>query len=161
MRILPRLEVSGNYRLTNEGGLEDRTRDWWLGGRLEWDILDGGRWHAERSERKALARAATLETQALERSVNVDAQTALSELRSARASVEQASIAADVAKTNARQTAELYRQGLTGALEVADANVSLFEADVTHARERYGLSLAVLRLNEALGLDPFSEEPNP
>ena len=160
-RLLPRLEVSGYYRMTNEGGLEDRTRDWWLGGRLEWDLLDGGRWHAERAERKALARAAELEADALRRRVAVEARTALAELRSARAAVEQARVAAEVAQTNARQTAELYRQGLTGALEVADANVSLFEADVAHVRERYGLTLAVLGLNEALGLDPFSKEPNP
>lgn len=160
-RLLPRLEASANYRMTNEGGLEDRTRDWWLGGRLEWDLLDGGQWHAERAERKALARAAELEAQALRRSVAVQARSALAELRSARAAVEQARVAAEVAQTNARQTAELYRQGLTGALEVADANVSLFEADVAHVRERYGLTLAVLGLNEALGLDPFSKEPNP
>ena len=160
-RLLPRLEASGNYRMTNEGGLEDRTRDWWLGGRLEWDLLDGGGWHAERAERKALARAAELEEQALRRSVAVEARSALAELRSATAAVEQARVAAEVAQTNARQTAELYRQGLTRALEVADANVSLFEADVAHVRERYGLTLAVLSLNEALGLDPFSKEPNP
>ncbi|TFG58253.1 MAG: TolC family protein, partial [Candidatus Aminicenantes bacterium] len=65
----------------------------------------------------------------------------------------------DVAKKNAAETAELYRQGLASALEVADANVSLFEAEVGLVQERYGLGVAFLNLEAALGLDPFGKEP--
>ncbi|MCJ7485987.1 MAG: TolC family protein, partial [Candidatus Aminicenantes bacterium] len=54
---------------------------------------------------------------------------------------------------------ELYRQGLASALEVADANVSLFEAEVGLVQERYGLGVAFLNLEAALGLDPFGKEP--
>jgi len=57
------------------------------------------------------------------------------------------------------ETAELYRQGLSTALQAADANVSLFEAEVTLVQERYGLAIAFLNLEAALGLDPFGKEP--
>jgi outer membrane protein TolC len=43
---------------------------------------------------------------------------------------------------------------------VADANVSLFEAAVDLVRARYGLGLAYLTLESALGLDPLGKEPN-
>ncbi len=60
---------------------------------------------------------------------------------------------------NAAEIAELYRQGLSNALQVADANVSLFEAEVEVARQRNGLALALLNLRAAQGLDPFGKEP--
>ena len=41
-----------------------------------------------------------------------------------------------MAGKNAAEIAELYRQGLGNALQVADANVRLFEAEVEVARQR-------------------------
>ena len=68
-------------------------------------------------------------------------------------------MAQDVARKNAAETAELYRQGLASALQVADANVSLFDADVALVRQRFNLGVAFLNLEAALGLDPFGKEP--
>jgi outer membrane protein TolC len=68
-------------------------------------------------------------------------------------------VANDVAKKNSAEITELYRQGLSTVLEVADANVSLFEAEVELVRARYGLGIAYLNLEAALGLDPFGKEP--
>jgi outer membrane protein TolC len=53
----------------------------------------------------------------------------------------------------------LYRQGLASALQVADATVRLFEAEVGFVAQRYGLGIAFLNLEAALGLDPFGKEP--
>jgi hypothetical protein len=44
-------------------------------------------------------------------------------------------------------------------LEAADANVRMFEAEVTLVTERYGLAIAYLNFEAALGLDPFGKEP--
>ncbi|HEK85318.1 MAG TPA: TolC family protein, partial [Candidatus Aminicenantes bacterium] len=76
-----------------------------------------------------------------------------------RAAVKQATVAYNIAKKNADETAELYRQGLTSMLQVEQANLSLFEAEVSLIQQRFGLGVAYLNLEAALGLDPFGQEP--
>jgi outer membrane protein TolC len=156
---LPSLSASGQYRITNEASFNNRTWNWNVGATLSWTLFDGLARFADRRERQALARLADLGVQAATRRVDVEVREALVSLENQRASLKQASVAQDVAKKNAAETAELYRQGLASALEVADANVSLFEAEVALVRERYGLGVAFLNLEAALGLDPFGKEP--
>ena len=156
---LPSLSASGQYRMTNEASFNNRTWNWNVGATLSWTLFDGLARFADRRERQALAKLADLDVQAATRRVDVEVREALVSLENQRASLKQASIAYDVAKKNAAETAELYRQGLASALEVADANVSLFEAEVALVQERYGLGVAFLNLEAALGLDPFGKEP--
>ena len=156
---LPSLSASGQYRMTNEASFNNRTWNWNVGATLSWTLFDGLARFADQKERKALARLADLDVQAATRRVDVEVREALVSLDNQRASLKQASVAHDVAKKNAAETAELYRQGLASALEVADANVSLFEAEVGLVQERYGLGVAFLNLEAALGLDPFGKEP--
>ena len=152
--------MTGQYRTTNEDGVTDRARDWVLGVGLTWDLFDGRIWIAEGKERRALAHAAHLKTQALEQRVDLDVQAAIVALHRAKAAVRQAIVADEIANRNATQTAQLYRQRPVGALEMADANLRLFEADVALARGRFGLGLALLDLRSALGLGPFGKEPS-
>jgi len=156
---LPSLSASGQYRMTNEASFNNRTWNWNVGATLSWTLFDGLARFADQKERKALARLADLDVQAATRRVDVEVREALVSLDNQRASLRQASVAHEVAKKNAAETAELYRQGLASALEVADANVSLFEAEVGLVQERYGLGVAFLNLEAALGLDPFGKEP--
>jgi outer membrane protein TolC len=156
---LPSLSASGQYRMTNEASFNNRTWNWNVGATLSWTLFDGLARFADRKERQALAKLADLDVQAATRRVDVEVREALVSLENQRASLKQASVAYDVAKKNAAETAELYRQGLASALEVADANVSLFEAEVALVQERYGLGVAFLNLEAALGLDPFGKEP--
>lgn len=159
LRWIPSLSLSGQYRMTNEASFNNRTWNWNVGATLSWTIFDGLARFADRRERKALARLADLDVQAATRRVDVEVREALVSLANQRASLKQASVAYDVAKKNAAETTELYRQGLASALEVADANVRLFEAEVALVQERYGLGVAFLNLEAALGLDPFGKEP--
>lgn len=156
---LPALSANGQYRLTNESSFNNRNWNWSLGATLSWSIFDGGARFGQRRERRALARLADLELQAATRKVDVQVREALVLLANQRASLRQATVAQEVARKNAAETAELYRQGLASALEVADANVRLFEAEVAFVQERYGLGTAFLNLEAALGLDPFGKEP--
>jgi len=91
--------------------------------------------------------------------VDVEVRNALVSLDIQRAAVKQARAAQQVAQKNATETSELYRQGLASALEVADANISLFDADVALVRQRFALGVSFLNLEAALGLDPFGKEP--
>lgn len=156
---VPSLSASGRYSLTNEASFNNRNWNWSLGATLSWSLFDGGARFGQRKEQLALARLADLDYQAATRQVDAQVRQALVSLANQRASLKQATVAHEVAKKNAAETAELYRQGLASALEVADANVRLFEAEVALVQERYGLGVAFLNLEAALGLDPFGKEP--
>jgi outer membrane protein TolC len=157
---VPSLSASGRYSLTNEASFNNRNWNWSLGATLSWNIFDGGARFGQQKEQRALARLADLDYQAATRQVDVQVRQSLVSLANQRASLRQATVAHEVAKKNAAETTELYRQGLASALEVADANVKLFEAEVAFVQERYGLGVAFLNLEAALGLDPFGKEPS-
>ncbi|MCU0286596.1 MAG: TolC family protein [Acidobacteria bacterium] len=159
LRWLPSFSFNGQYRFTNESGFSGRKTTWSLSIGTNWTIFDGFTRIAEARERKALAAIADLDLRANLRKVEVDVRSALVTLANQQASLKQSTVALEVARKNASETAELYRQGLIGALEAADANVRLYEAEVDFIRERYGLALAFLNLRLAIGLDPFGNVP--
>jgi outer membrane protein TolC len=159
LRWFPSLSLNAQYRYTNEPGLSGRSTNWNAGLTLTWALFDGFARNADYREQRSLAYLADLDVKAAMRQVDLEVREALVSLTNQRASFKQASIANEVAKRNAKEIAELYRQGLASALEVADANVRLFEAEVTLVQERYGLAIAYLNLEAALGLDPFGKEP--
>lgn len=159
LKWLPALSFSGQYRYTNESGLTGRATNWNLGLNLTWAVFDGFSRSADYRERKAQAVLADLDVRTAMRRVELDVRDSQVSLANQRAALKQAAIAHEVAKRNAAETAELYRQGLSSALQVADANVRLFEAEVALVRERYGLGISYLNLEAALGLDPFGKEP--
>jgi outer membrane protein TolC len=158
-RLLPALGASAQYRVTNEGGLTGRTGDGFLAVDLTWALFDGGERYAERRERLALARAAELEARALTRRVDVDVQRAQVTLSASQVALRQSEQAAKAARLNAEETVILYRQGLSNALTVADANLRRFEAEVALARQRYAVGVALLDLRAAVGLDPLGKDP--
>jgi outer membrane protein TolC len=159
LKWFPSLSLNAQYRYTNEAGLTGRNTNWNAGLTLTWALFDGFSRNADYTERKSLAYLADLDIKAAMRQVDLEVREALVSLTNQRASFKQANIANEVAKRNAKEIAELYRQGLASALEVADANVRLFEAEVTLVQERYGLAIAYLNLEAGLGLDPFGKEP--
>ena len=160
LRWFPSLTLNGRYSYTNEAGLTGRNFNWSLGMSMNWNIFDGLTRNGDYSERKALAYQADLNLQAALRKVELDVRDALVSLENQRATLRLTQAAYDVAVKNAAETAELYRQGLGTALQVADANVRLFEANVDLVRARYGLGVSYLNLESALGLDPLGKEPD-
>jgi outer membrane protein TolC len=159
LRWLPSLSLGGQYRYTNEAGLTGQPTNWNIGMTLSWSIFDGFTRNADYNDRRAQARVADLNVRASMRQVDIDVREALVSLASQRAALKQAGVAHEAAKKNAGETAELYRQGLASALQVADATVRLFEAEVGFVSQRYGLGITFLNLEAALGLDPFGKEP--
>lgn len=157
LRWLPTLSLNGSYRYTNESGFSGKTTTWTAGLTLSWALFDGLIRIGDSKERKALAHIADLDLQAGIREVELQVRSALVTLTNQQAAFKQVEVALEVAKKNAAETAELYRQGLTGTLQAADANVHLYEAEVEFIRARYGLAIAFLNLRMALGLDPFGK----
>jgi len=159
LRWMPTLSLNSQYRYTNEAGLTGQPTNWNVGMTMSWTIFDGFTRNADYRDRKAQAQVADLNVRASMRQVEVDIRDALVSLSSQRASLGQANTAQQVARKNASETSELYRQGLASALQVADANVRQYVAEVTLVSQRYGLGIAFLNLEAALGLDPFGKEP--
>jgi len=157
--FLPSLGATGRYTITNEAGFGGKNSTWTAGATLTWNLFDGLARFGQARERRALAKLADLDLAAAVRRVDLEVREALVSMASQRAAMKQADTAHEVAKKNATETTELYRQGLATALQVADANVSLFEAEVALVQQRYGLGIAFLNLEAALGLDPFGKEP--
>jgi outer membrane protein TolC len=157
-RLFPALGLFGQYRLTNEAGLSGRVADGFLGVELAWTLFDGGERYAELDERRSLTRAAAAQARGTERQAVTQAKDAVVSLGSSQAALRQAKVASDVARRNSEETQELYRQGLSSALEVADANLQLFVAEVALARERYGQAVAFLNVRAAAGVDPLGKE---
>ena len=160
LKWFPTLSLTGRYSYTNEAGLTGKNFNWNAGLAMSWTVFDGFSRNGEYSERLAVAYQADLDLQAGLRKVDVDVRTALVSLNNQRAVLKQSQKAYDVAVRNAAETSELYRQGLSSALQVADANVRLFEASVALVQARYGLGIAYMNLEAALGLDPLGKEPN-
>jgi len=154
LRIIPSFAGVAQYRITNEQGFAGRIGDGFVGIIANWPLWDGGERYGERTERRALARVESAEQDARVRAVALDVRRALVSLESAQSTQKVAAHAADIARRNVQETAELYRQGLVRQLEVADANLRLFEAEVALARERYALALAYLDLRAAAGENP-------
>ena len=160
LKWLPSFTLTGRYTYTNEAGLTGRNFNWNVGVSMGWSIFDGFVRNSDYSDRKASAIQSDLSLQAALRWVDRDVRDALVSLESQRATLKLAQATYDVAQKNARETAELYRQGLSSALEVADANYSLFNANISLVRARYGLGTAYLAFEAALGLDPLGKEPD-
>ncbi len=156
---LPSLSLTGQYRYTNEAGLTGRSTTWSAGLGLSWALFDGFGRSGAYKEAKALARQAELGLRGASRQADLEVRDGLVSLASQQASLKKALIALEAARKNAVEIAELYRQGLSNSLQVADANVSHFEAEVEVARQRNGLAMALLNLRAAQGFDPFGKEP--
>ncbi|HEU4725478.1 MAG TPA: TolC family protein [Candidatus Eisenbacteria bacterium] len=154
-RYLPRISAFGTTRAIDGTRPSGSDGDWSVGLSGTWDIFDGGNRESERAARAATARSASLGLQNLERRVALDVESARVTLESEQASVVRAFVAVEAARRNATETNELYRRGLARALEVTDANVQLFEAEVERARAQFSLALAYLNLRSALGWGPL------
>ena len=159
LRWLPSLSFTGQYRYTNEAGLTGRTTNWNVGLTLSWSVFDGFSRNGLYQQENALATVADLSARAAFRQVELQVRDAIVLLSSAQASLKQAEVALEYARKNAAEISQLYRQGLSSALQVADANVQLYDAEVQFVQQRYGLAIAYLNLVASQGLDPFGKEP--
>ncbi|HET7705630.1 MAG TPA: TolC family protein [Thermoanaerobaculia bacterium] len=159
-RFIPRADLTAQTSNINEGSISDRNNDALVGVTLNWPVFDAGLRRAETAERTAVARGAELEHRLALRNVEQQIRTAGVRVESEQAALREATAALRAARKNADETNELYRQGLASALELADANQRLFEAEVAEVTARYRMAQAYLALREAGGLDPLATVEN-
>jgi outer membrane protein TolC len=155
LRFVPTISVSGQARTGDQPVIGDRYVDTTVTFNLNWAIWDAGIRSADSDSRHAASAIADLQVQELRRRIGADVKAALSELQAARSSVDAAQQAVDAARRSADETTVLYKQGLAKAIELVDANLSRFDADVALAAAQLALRQAELDLRSALGLFPI------
>jgi outer membrane protein TolC len=152
-RFLPSVLFNAQTRNVNDGPLTQRSNLGFMGINLAWPLFDGGLRRADRVERTALLRGEELELEASLREVERQMRSAEVQLVTEQASLREATAALRAARKNAEETNVLYREGLASALELADANQRLFEAEVAEVTARYRMVIAYLALREASGVE--------
>ena len=154
-RFLPSVLFQAQTRNVNDGALfSDRTNAGFFAFSFAWPVFDAGLRRADRAERNALVRGAELQLELEQRDVERELRGAAVELISEQAALREAIAALRAARKNAEETNALYREGLASALELADANRQLFEAEVAEVTARFRMAIAYLALREAQGVGP-------
>ncbi|HEX7152101.1 MAG TPA: TolC family protein [Thermoanaerobaculia bacterium] len=157
-RFFPTVGLSAQTRNINDGPISNRDNDGFVGVTFAWPVFDAGVRNAERAERLANVRGAELDLGLTLREVERQLRDAAAQLTTEQAALRESIAAVTAARKNADETGELYRQGLASALELADANRSLFDAEVAEATSRYRMAVAYLALREASGVEPVQGE---
>jgi outer membrane protein TolC len=155
-RFLPSVLFNAQTRNVNDGALTNRSNLGFMGFSLAWPVFDAGVRRAERAERNALVRGEELGLEAALRDVERQMRSAGVQLSTEQAALREASAALRAARKNADETNALYREGLASALELADANQRLFEAEVAEVTARYQMAVAYLAVREASGVEVVS-----
>lgn len=153
-RFLPSVLFNAQTRNVNDGALTSRSNEGFFGFTLAWPVFDAGLRRAETAERNALVRGAELQLELEQRDVERELRSAAVQLATEQASLREAIAALRAARKNAEETNALYREGLASALELADANQRLFEAEVAEVTARYQMAVAYLSWREASGIGP-------
>jgi multidrug efflux system outer membrane protein len=160
-QYLPTVTANGSYSDSDSDvrGSPEPGPQWRASITASVTMFDAGAREAEIDAAIASRRQAQLVLQAARRRVIHDVALACENLASARASVRQAEVQLRAAKINAEDVTARGKQGLATALEVADANVSAFEADSGLVRQRLALAEAWLSLRQTIGLWPLADAP--
>jgi outer membrane protein TolC len=154
LRFVPTLGAAASLKI-NQSGTPDRHWDTGIVLTLSWSIWDGGLRNADHLSRQAAAETANYQMKALKRKVSVDVRNAVAALLAARSTLEAAQEAVVAARKSAEETTVLYKQGLAKAIELVDATLSRFTAELTLAGAQLGLRQSELDLRAALGLFPM------
>jgi outer membrane protein TolC len=153
------LRAEGNYTDEASRTFRGDTTDWRAALVASWDLYDGGARYGRRERLASLAREQSLVLEASRRRLGLQLSNGLSDLATAIASVEQAQVRLTVAQQNAEETRIRFQQGLSTALEQADANVAEYEAQIELARGRFNQQQAQLTLDQVVGRWPAGQTP--
>jgi outer membrane protein TolC len=155
LRFVPTLNAAAQARLADQAIAGDRYLDTTLTFNLTWTIWDAGIRSSDGDARRATAEVTDLQTRALRRRVQADVRSAIVSLTAARTAATIAEEAVEAARRSADETQVLYNQGLAKAIELINANLTRFEAEVGLAAAYLGLRQAELDLRAAIGLFPI------
>jgi outer membrane protein len=163
LEFLPRIEILGALWLRGSGfygspaaGLGPDVPNWAIGAALTWSALDIPKIQARARAAGADAAAQAARRDETELAIAGQMESASALLRGALRVAETTPIALSSAHQAEEQALARYRAGLTQAIEVADAERLLTQAEVNDALARLAVRRAELLVARAAGdLGPF------
>jgi outer membrane protein TolC len=118
---------------------------------VNWPLFDGGRARAELAEASAVARGLQARLDEFDEVLAVEVRQRQSELEASRAVIAAADEAVRAATEARRVAGERFAGGVSGSLDVLDAQVALLQADLDRTQAMANARVAEARLARALG----------
>jgi outer membrane protein len=147
---LPTVTAFGDFGSIGAGFTDTlRTRTYGFSVRLP--VFDGGRREARRAESTSQYRAEKVKTNDLKEQIELDVRLALDGLNSADEQIKVAREGLELAENEMTQARRRYDAGVSGGLEVTDAQTRLARARDNQTAAVYGYNLAKLDLAQAMG----------
>lgn len=153
-RLAPSLDLTGQVQANPDPAGNNTWHSETATLNLSWTIFDGGTRYGDRRKRAAQLSTAELNEKQLARTVDNKVKTSLVALETAKLSLTIAEDSVKTAQQNSEETEILYKSGLARAIELTDANASLFDAEVELASAKLTLVQAFLDVRSALGQSP-------
>jgi outer membrane protein TolC len=135
----------------------DKNTDVTLSLNATWTLYDGGDRGGAIAQAQANRRETGLNRTQQLRGLRKELLTALADLDTSEAALQQAEARDRLAKANAEEIHARYKQGLATALEDADAISGQFEAESDKVAALLGMARARLNLRELSGLWPTTD----
>jgi outer membrane protein TolC len=153
--LVPKLTLDAFYDITTQEGFTGENTNWGVSVSANWILYDRGLRYREQEERSAMAREATLQLERALDDTATEVARALVALERAKVGLTRAETRVALAKKNAEEVAVRYREGITTAFELADANAQEFTANAELARARFDLGVSILAVREIAGSAPL------
>lgn len=155
---LPDLNLTATYRGTENTGFSGDNFSWNVLLSFDWLLYSGGLRQITRHERNSQLQVSRLHKSLLERSIRLDVQQVLRDVKTARTTLETARSKKDLAQKNQELVLERFKAGLATSLEIIDADEQLRQAEYLVVSEKLNLELTRLEMFRVLGLNPLGKE---
>jgi outer membrane protein len=144
-------EAGMRYQDSSPTTIVDATT-YYGGVRIQIPIFEGGLMKAEVSEARSKQRQAELSSVLLKRTIENEVQDAYINCQTVNAILETAKVQNGYARTNFDTVESLFSEGLLPSLSLIDAQQALSLSDLELVTATYEQQLAILRLQDRMGL---------
>lgn len=150
--FLPGAKLTGNFSRTEKVTSFRDPENWQVQAKVEYDLFDGFGRDAEYAKAKSALRQTALEQLRLARQIELEVRESFLEIDALKAIRNSAEKEVAAARENYDRVIVQFREGLSTAVDVADAHTALIAAEVELATVASDLHLANQKLNLALGI---------
>lgn len=149
--FFPSAGIAGSYSHTAHVSSFRDPDNWQVQAKLEYDLFEGFGRNAEYAKAKTDVRQAALEQMQLSRQIELDVQESLLALEALAAIRDASRQEVGSARENYERVIAQFREGLSTAVDVADAHTAMIAAEVELATASSDIGLARRKLEWATG----------
>ncbi|MBI5361248.1 MAG: TolC family protein [Planctomycetes bacterium] len=149
--LFPSLSMSGSYGLS--GSAFPLSWSWSLGAALSQTIFDGFRNSNQIDKAVASLRSSRAARAGLEQQLYLDLSRAVTQLENASQKLDIAALVVQKGRENSVLIQEQYKIGKASSVELADAMVSLTNAQVQELQARFDYQTAIALIKKTIGRD--------